>query len=329
VRDAVLFVPTAQFGESGKASLGASFYTADNPPYGAAISYHLKDALKSRKQKRKDAEEEAEKEGTPLKYPTPEELRTEAEEEAPTVFLVIADADGGVVRTVTGPTEAGAHRVYWDLRDPSASLTGGTGPLVAPGKYQVTLFRRVNGAAEKLAGPVEFNVVLDTLGGPGADDVKEQVAFHRRVLKLRKAVTGAGTVATETGARLEQVRQALEAAPKADEAARAAVRELIARNRGVLRALRGDAELRRRNETVPTSIAERVGYAAGSGDEAFARPTGTAKAQYDIAAKEFAEQLAKLRQLVETDLPALEKKLDALGAPLTPGRLPVWAPDGR
>jgi photosystem II stability/assembly factor-like uncharacterized protein len=328
-RDAVLYVPTAQYGEPGKAFLGASFHTADNPSYGAALSYHLKEPLKTRKQKRADAEREAEKKGEPVPYPTPEELRAEAEEEAPSVYLVITDADGNVVRTVPGPAEAGAHRVHWDLRDPSASLTGGSGPLVAPGRYRATLHQRVGGAATRLAGPGEFNVVLDTLGAPSAEEVKELVAFHRQALKLRKAVSGASAVASDTATRLEQIRLALDAAPKADEPSRTAVRGLIARNREVLRALSGDAELRRRNEAAPASISERVGYAAGAGDESFARPTATAKGQYDIAAKEFAAELAKLRQLVEVDLPALEKKLDAFGAPLTPGRLPDWQEEKR
>jgi len=34
--------------------------------------------------------------------------------------------------------------------------------------------------------------------------------------------------------------------------------------------------------------------------------------------------LAKLKQLVEGDIPRLEKALEALGAPHTPGRLPEW-----
>ena len=43
-----------------------------------------------------------------------------------------------------------------------------------------------------LVGPVEFNVVLDALGTPNADDVKEQVAFRlsRSTVKVRKAGVG-------------------------------------------------------------------------------------------------------------------------------------------
>jgi photosystem II stability/assembly factor-like uncharacterized protein len=328
VRDAVLYIPTAQYGEPGKAFLGASFYTADNPAYGATFTYHLKDGLKTRRQKRKDAEKEADKAGKPVPYPTPEELSAEAAEEAPGLYLVVSDADGSPVRTITGPADAGLHRVAWDLRDPGASLTGGAGPLVPPGKYSVTLHQRVGGVVTQLAGPVTFEVVLDTLGNPAADEVKEQVQFDRQVQKLRKAVTAAGTAATEAATKLDQIRAALDAAPKADEASKKQVRELIERVRGVQVALRGDPELRRRQENLPPSISERVGYAAGAGDEAFAKPTATAKQQYAIAAKEFSAELTKLRQVVEVEVPALEKKLDAFGAPLTPGRLPD-APDGK
>jgi hypothetical protein len=35
-------------------------------------------------------------------------------------------------------------------------------------------------------------------------------------------------------------------------------------------------------------------------------------------------EIPKLRKLVESDMKALEKQLDAAGAPYTPGRLPDW-----
>lgn len=343
IRDAILFVPNAQYGGAGKAFLGASFYTADNPPYGATFTYFLKEGLKTRKQKRKEAEKAAEKAGMPPPYPSPEELRLEAEEEAPSVFLVVSDEEGNVVRSVFGATGEGMHRVTWDLRDPAATLPtgapsrggddddeesprrrGGNGPLVAPGKYSARLYQRVEGKVTELAGPIEFNVVLDTLGNPDPAAVAEQVAFHRQVLKLSRAVTGATNVANELATRLDSIRRALDQAPRADEAAKTKVRAMIDANRGILRALRGDTVLAARNENVPTSISERAGYAGRASGQSLGKPTGTQKDQYSIAAKEFAGELAKLKQLADEDLPTLEKKLDAFGAPWTPGRLPVW-----
>jgi photosystem II stability/assembly factor-like uncharacterized protein len=347
VRDAVLFIPAVPYGGQGKAFQGASFYAADNPPAGATFTYHLKEALKTKKQRRKDSEREATKAGKPIPYPTPDELRAEAEEEPPAVFIEVRDTDNVLVRSVPGPTGEGTHRVTWDLRDPAATLPAavtrggpaedddddfgprGSGPLVAPGKYTARLFRRVGGEAQMVAGPVEFNVVLDTLVPAGPADVAAQVAFHRQVLKLQRAVTGAANVSTEVGGRLEQIRRALDAAPKADEGAKKDVRDLIARNRAVLRALRGDSVLRGRNENVPMSIAERVQAAGGAGARYLGKPTGTQQQSYAAAGKEFAAELAKLRQIAEVELPALEKKLDRFEAPWTPGRLPAWDGGGK
>ena len=41
--------------------------------------------------------------------------------------------------------------------------------------------------------------------------------------------------------------------------------------------------------------------------------------------REFADQLARLRALVEVDLAKLEKDMEAAGAPWTPGRVPEWS----
>ena len=56
------------------------------------------------------------------------------------------------------------------------------------------------------------------------------------------------------------------------------------------------------------------------------RPTRTALEQYQIASGELAVEVPKLRKLIETDLKAIEKQLDAAGASYTPGRLPDWKP---
>ena len=183
VRDALLFIPTRQFGLRGKAFLGESFFTAENAPFGATFSYYLKEEVKTKKQQRLAAEKKAEKPA----YPSREELRAEAEEEPPVILLTIADADGHEVRTVTGPVTAGFHRVSWDLRSPAPVLSKprspdaeddvfeepSTGPLVMPGRYSVTLSKRVAGQTAKLAGPVEFAVAPEGAGAMTAATLKE------------------------------------------------------------------------------------------------------------------------------------------------------------
>ena len=96
------------------------------------------------------------------------------------------------------------------------------------------------------------------------------------------------------------------------------------RNRELQRALRGDEELQKRNEPVPSSINDRVTNIMDGERFALAKPTQSHLDNYNIAAAEFSDQLAKLHALVEVDLANLEKEMEAAGAPWTPGRVPEW-----
>jgi photosystem II stability/assembly factor-like uncharacterized protein len=334
VKDALLFVPTRQFGGRGKAFLGESFYTADNPPFGATFTYYLKEELRTKKQQRLAAEKKA---GAP-RYPTADELRAEAEEEPPAVLLTVADEEGHEVRTLTGPVSAGFHRLSWDLRDPATVLPRPRpaeadedvfqeppgGPLVMPGRYSLTLSKRVAGKTEKLAGPVEFAVAPEGAGAMDVAALKELREFQAKVARLRRAVSGALDVTDELSRRLDSLRRALDQTPGAKPEWKTQVRELEGRTREALRVLRGDAALRARNENTPTSISERVEYAIDSSRLSLAKPTQTQREAYRIAGEEFSAELAKLRKVFKEDVPELEKAMEAAGAPWTPGRLPEW-----
>ena len=75
---------------------------------------------------------------------------------------------------------------------------------------------------------------------------------------------------------------------------------------------------------MPSSINDRVTGIMEGERFSLARPTQSHLDSYNIAAGEFAEQLGRLRTLVDVDLAKLEKDMDAAGAPWTPGRVPEW-----
>ncbi|HEV2983233.1 MAG TPA: hypothetical protein VGX46_02550, partial [Vicinamibacterales bacterium] len=159
VKDAMLYVPTRAYGMPGKGFQGEMLYTAENPPFGAVFTYYLKDGLKTRKEKRVEAEKAAATANQPVRYPTAEELRAEAEEEPPAILLTVSDAAGKPVRVVTGSVAKGFQRVAWDLHVPAHQLPPNrprseveelfddplVGPFVVPGNYSVTLSERVGG----------------------------------------------------------------------------------------------------------------------------------------------------------------------------------------
>jgi photosystem II stability/assembly factor-like uncharacterized protein len=329
VKDALLYIPKRQHGVRGKSFLGEAFYAADNPAFGATFTYHLKEGLRTAKERRKAARKKG---GA---YPTPAQLRAEAEEEAPAVLLTVSDARGAVVRTLTGPVTKGFHRVSWDLRGPSASVppvrAAGSdedlfrerafGPPVLPGTYKVTLSARVAGVERRLAGPVEFKVVLHDAD---RGDLEALYAFQQKVVRLERAVQGALESARELEQRLGRIKRALDHTPAVPAKAKALAREAEKRNRDILRALRGDLVLRRRNENMPLSIAERVGGILDEERRWLGRPTKTHEESYRVAREEFGRELGRLRGLLTGDVKELEKMLDAAGAPWTPGRLPGW-----
>jgi len=97
---------------------------------------------------------------------------------------------------------------------------------------------------------------------------------------------------------------------------------------GELRALEivldGDAAIARRQEPTPPSLTDRANYIAGVQWTSTSAPTGSSQRQYQLASAELADVVTKLRQLVEKEIPALEAKIDQVGAPWTPGRVPAW-----
>jgi hypothetical protein len=86
----------------------------------------------------------------------------------------------------------------------------------------------------------------------------------------------------------------------------------------------GDEVMGRYNENAPPTLMGRLDAMTQGFWSSTASPTGTSKKAYDIAADEFTELYASLRQIAEHDVPAVDKELEQMGAPWTPGRLPDW-----
>jgi hypothetical protein len=331
VRDAILYVPTRQFGLPGKAFLGSAFYAADNPPFGAVFTYHLKESLKSQKQKRLDLEKAAGKKDAPPPFPSRDQLRAEAEEEAPAVLLTVRDPKGRLVRTLTGPVAAGLHRVRWDLREPAPVLPKSepkeadedlfaarpSGPLVMPGTYTVALAKRVGGKVTPLGAAREFKVVLDP-GAAKPDELEALGEFQRKVLTLERALAVTLETANSLTGRLERIKRQLDQTPGIEAMWQESVRSMELRNRNLLRVLRGDRVLEARNENTPPSVSDRVRYITRASRNSLARPTETQREAFAIASAEFERARRQLTELIDTDLRAVERALEKAGIPLPP-----------
>jgi photosystem II stability/assembly factor-like uncharacterized protein len=340
VKDAGLYIERHPLGEPKKGFQGDAFFTAENPPYGAVFTAYLKEKLKTKKEKRQEAEKEAAKKNQTLPYPTNDELRAEAEEKKPEVYFMVYDESGTAIRRVEGSIEAGFQRAAWDLRYPVVALpkheeeeeeeedfppASAKGTLVLPGSYSVKCFEDVDGVVTELGAVQNFKVVTDGQSSMNAGDLAAREEFHRKVARLYRAVSGAMHTADEVEDRMKSMREALKDTPAAEKQLEAEADRIEKNTRAILRALSGDAEMQKRNEPVASSINDRIAAIMEGERFSLAKPTESHVEDYNIAAAEFTEQLAKLHTMVEVDLAKLVKDMEAAGAPWTPGRVPDWS----
>ncbi len=336
IKAAPLYIEAFPLGGPGKAFLGDSYYLAPNPPFGAVFTYYLKEDIETLKKKRQEAEKKLEKSGGTLTYPSWDALKTESREIEPTILFTITDEEGNVIRRGTGPASAGIHRVYWDLRYPSALpaelepserdqfAEPRRGPIVVPGRYRVAMAKRVQGVVTPLGEQAVTVNPLET-GSLKPADRAALLAFQRKAVRLQRAVAGAIRAAEETAERLNYIQHALPDTLRNDPQLVAQAVALDNRLKDLNVKLTGDPILGAHSEPAAPSIVEYVERGLSLGTSV--APTGTQEEAYTYAAQSFAPVLKDLRQLIEVDLRKLEEQLEIAGAPWTPGRVPTWTPE--
>ena len=141
---------------------------------------------------------------------------------------------------------------------------------------------------------------------------------------VAKLKIGSVELAKETHKRLDFLARGLADTPAAPAALFARAKELDQQLKDLEVALNGDKVLAKYQQPVPETITDRVQRIVDSMWYSTSAPTGTLTLEYDFAAQEFAPILARLKTLVESDLKDLESKVEAAGAPWTPGRVPAW-----
>src|SRR5262249_17813788 len=225
VKDALMYIQSQPIGGRGKSFQGERYFTADNPPYGATVTWYLKEAIKTKKEKRQEAEREADRKKEPVGWPTPAQLRAEEEEEAPAIIVTINDSSDNVVRRLTGPVTAGIQRLTWDLRYPAANLSAPpppdadfdfeppSGPLVMPGTYKAIVAKRVDGVVTQLGQPQQFQIVVEGQETMSTSDHAALVEFQTKAMKLQRASSGATQAANALKPRLAAIKRAINETP--------------------------------------------------------------------------------------------------------------------
>ncbi len=337
VKDSWMYLENSPLGVAGKGFMGESYFRADNPPVAATFYYFFKEDLKTRKEKRQEEEGKLYKDKKDVPYPSYEALKAEEAEEAPYLLFTIRNEKGEIVRKLKAAAKKGLNRMHWDFRYASSSPVSLTPPsndnpfsspdvgqFVLPGSYTVTLSKSVDGVITDLSGPEKFHVKLlpgTTL--PSADR-PAMVQWQREADELKRAMQGAAQMLSDANNRVKFMREAVFSVAKPQADFVADIKALEMKLKAISQAMYGDHVAGRLDIDTPPSLNARVFGALYDGSGSTGDPTTTMKQQLAIATEEFGAVLANLKGVLNTELKALEQKLEAAGAPYTPGRMPEW-----
>ncbi len=332
VRDAWWYVPYTPMQTLGQPTLGSTYFTAENPPFGALITYYVKEAPLSKKEQRHKTEKELREQGQNIPFPSWERLRMEATDEKPKVMLLIRDADGRPLRWLEGAAEAGLQRTNWDLRlAPTSPIKlekpafvspwqrPPQGPMVSPGQYAVELFVWAADGLQPMGEPQSFTVKAVPTA-PDGTDFAAVAEFQRQAAELLRRVSGAGKEIERTKNRLKHIKAALIETPQAEQALLTRTHELDVILSGLSTRLLTDEVRGKLNEPSIPTIQERVGRVIWGVGNTRQMPTATQRTNLQIAQEEFEGLVQELMTLIEHELAQLEQELEAAGAPWTPGR---------
>lgn len=330
VRRALWYKQQHELGFDARGYQGHGYFQADNPPFGAVITYYLSEGLQTPEQRREAAEEELNKAGQNTPFPGFDTIEAERRAPPPSIWLIIRDDTGKVVRRLPGPVTAGFHRVSWDLTYPSTAAVaepggrdrGPSGHLVAPGTYTVEMVRHSDGETTALGDTQTLEVVRLTEGAlPGSPD-DEVVRFWERLGAMERKVSAANASIEMTHGRLQRIQSALtrtRTAPGELDRQYEALRQNLF---DIEEALGGNQSRAGRHGAEPSTVGSRLSFAQmGTGNATYG-PSAAHKQQLDLAEAEFSGILDRLVNLMEEGIPALEAALEEVGAPWSGGKLP-------
>jgi hypothetical protein len=246
------------------------------------------------------------------------------------MVLTVRNARGEVVRHLQGPTEAGFHRVAWDLRYPvndpwipedkrEPTSTPPAGVLASPGTYTVSIGRRIDGSIEDLGQTQRFELTSirqPVLPGTGQE---ERVAYANSVDELKRAVKGSVATIDELLVATGAIKESLMSST-ADPALYAQTQRIEQRAKQLRDRLTQNVNRNEMGDPGPVPVSRRL-EVAGHGARTTAHgPTATHRRSLEIAEAEFSEIHQQMKDLLGGQFKALQKELDQAGVPWTPGR---------
>ncbi|MCB0733155.1 MAG: glycosyl hydrolase [Bacteroidetes bacterium] len=315
----------------GNATMGHNLFSTPNPEVGAVFTYLVNDSMKTLKEIRQAAEKKIKKDGGDTYYPDLDAIHAEDRDEKPYLLFEIRDTANQVITRLKKDYAPGLQRVVWDFHYPSNSpiqihipkpgrySSPDKGPMALPGNYTVQLFKVHNGDVKQLTEKETFTITpLNNLTIP-ANKRDEVLDFQNEVGNLIRTVSTAGKLKSDLDTRLKHIETAAERFPSIPLSFFKEIRDLELLMDEIEIEFNGDQSLASREFETPNSLYTRLYLAHYGSLFNSTNITQTSRDMYKEAQVQYAALKPKLKS-AEAKVIVLEKKLDELGIPYTPGR---------
>jgi len=334
VKDSKMYVQSNGFDNQG-----STYFKSPNPDFGATFTYFVKDVPKTAKAIRQEKEKALFAKGEPIPQPSIAELDAESKEIKPYLIFTITDESSNIVKRLYKAASKGINRITWNFTyesispvtatkyDPVGGTSGrrdGGGIQVMPGTYKVSLALFSKGEPRELAGPESFVCKPIGLSTFPATDQKAKYEWIKGASEVARSIYGTISYTGELVNKVNAVMQAIHETPAAsDDLMKEA--ERINDELNKLMFIFNGPEAKASEEELPPMelpLAKRLSEMASATYGISGDITIAAKEQLDILKSEFPPVLARVKKTGE-DLEKLDKQLDAVKAPWTPGRVPT------
>ena len=335
VRDSKMYIQTSGFDNQG-----STYFKSPNPEFGATFTYFVKEVPKTAKAIRQEKEKALFEKGEPIPQLSVSDLDAESKEIKPYLTFTITDESDNIVKRIYKTATKGVNRATWNFTYESLSPVttikyepipvttgrrggGGGGIQAMPGSYKVSMSIYAKGETKELAGPEPFVCKPLGLYQFAATDQKTKYAWIGEASEFSRKIYGTISYTGELVNKVNAVMQAIHQAPAAS-ADLMKEAERINDELDKIMFLFNGPEAKASEEELPPmdmALSRRLGEMASASYGTSGDISTIAKEQLDILKSEFPPVLSRVKKAGE-DLQKLDRQLDAVKAPWTPGRVP-------
>lgn len=328
-RDAHWYFQRQVLGARKRGTQGDDLYVAENPPYGAVLTYHLAEGFTTLEKQRQDAEKELLDDGSQVRFAGWDAVEAERRETAPALKLVIRDAEGNVIRRLDAPAEKGFHRVAWDLHHPwygsveTPANWQGIAPRgfpVLPGTYSAELVLIADGGSRSLDAPVSFDVKRMYEPALSGAPMEEVAAFWKEYSMVSGQVSAAQYSLEDAFETLDTLQMMLAASARAPGDMDGKVHTMRQELHEIDEGINGHKSRDEIGAYDAHHVTSWLSHAGGGVSSSSYGATPSHRRSLDYAKQEFAPLRERLKAVIEEQIPALRSELLNAGAPWGAGQ---------